>query len=688
MSMHLLRLAWTAPIVTLAMASSAVAASEPLEDVATADRIIVTGERISRDIGQTASSVTVIASADLERMPDVDRLDQLLDAVPNVVLGSGGQGPTIRGQDTTGVLRDLPAFLGGNRPRATMVVDGRASSYFEFVFGSQPLWDVERVEIFRSPQTTTQGRNAIAGGIFIETRPPEWAWGGAMRGIVGNYDTRQFSAMATGPLIDEQLAFRIAGDVRGSRTSSELTSEVQNIDPNRDEFDLLRIKLLARPQALPGLTIDASFLTSGSQSPQIEGIKRPFAERRDPRVRYGVFRNSSKAITIRPQLELGPKANLSTVLSVGSARARRFAPPGLGEAVNSIEDRAAEVIFTRKDDVTSLLVGVSANRVNLTQTIDLSQVGLASGAFVDEQESAGVFGEIRLSVSTKLDVIAGARYQTDRQERTGALRSQFVSLPLVFARRYSALSPKLSVVYGGLENLSVGLLAQRAANPGGTTLSISSGRLDTFDQERLWNYELFVRGWIPAAGFSFAGNIFYYDIHDGQRSVLTTIGTTGGSIFFQEIGNVPRSRSKGGELQATWSPSASLKVSVAAGFLETRVTESPSDRDPLLGKQFQRSPRFTGSASVNWAPAENVGVNLQYSRRSGYFSDDANIAALRIGRAENLNARLEWDNGSIRIFGFVRNILDSFNLTSLADNGNLATAADPREFGIGAEARF
>lgn len=688
MSLDLLRLAWTALIVASAMISSAVAAAEPPNDIATGDRIIVTGERVSRDIGQTASSVAVIDSIQLERMPEVDRLDQLLEDVPNVVLGSGGQGPTIRGQDTTGVLRDLPAFLGGNRPRATMVIDGRASSYFEFVFGAQPLWDVERVEIFRSPQTTTQGRNAIAGGIFIETRAPEWDWGGAMRGIIGNYDTREFSAMVTGPLIDQQLAFRIAGDVRGSRTSSVLTSDALGIDPNRDEFDLLRIKLLARPKALPDLTVEASFQASGSQSPQIEGIKPPFMERRDPRVRYGVFRNSSKAMTIRPQLALGARSKLSAVISVGSAMARRFAPPGLGEAMNFIEDRALEVFLSREGEVTSLLLGASANRVNLTQTINLAQVGLGNGNFVDAQESAGVFGEFRWSVLPKLELIAGARYQTDRQERNGALRSQAASLPLVFDKRYSALSPKLSVVFEAAENVSVGLLAQRAANPGGTTLSVASGRLDTFDQERLWNYELFLRGRIPAADLSFAGNIFYYDIRNGQRSVLTTIGTEGGPIFFQEIGNVPRSWSKGGELQATWAPSASLQVSIAAGLLETRVTEAPDDRDPLLGKQFQRSPRFTGAASINWVPAENVRLNVQYHRRSGYFSDDANNAALRVGGAENLNARLEWDNGSIRIFGFVRNLFDSFNLTSLADNGNLATASDPREFGMGAEVRF
>lgn len=155
--------------------------------------IIVTGERVERTIAQTASSVSVVSAYEIERLAGADRVDQLLAAIPNVQLGSGGEGPTIRGQDTTGVLRDLPGFLGGTRPRVTLQVDGRPVGYNEFVFGVSPLWDVAKVEVFRSPQSTTQGRNSIAGAIFVETRVPTYDWEGGARLIVGDYDNWQAS---------------------------------------------------------------------------------------------------------------------------------------------------------------------------------------------------------------------------------------------------------------------------------------------------------------------------------------------------------------------------------------------------------------------------------------------------------------------------------------------------------------
>src|SRR5436190_6206041 len=112
-----------------------------------ADEIIVTGERISRSLRETPSSVHVTDQRGIEAQ-SADRVDQLLALIPNVQLGNGSEGPAIRGQDTTGALQALPAFLGGNRPRTTVIVDGRPTGYNEFVFGAQPAWDLERVEVF------------------------------------------------------------------------------------------------------------------------------------------------------------------------------------------------------------------------------------------------------------------------------------------------------------------------------------------------------------------------------------------------------------------------------------------------------------------------------------------------------------------------------------------------------------
>jgi outer membrane receptor protein involved in Fe transport len=235
---------------------AAAAAAQPVSAGSNeAQAIVVTGERVKRSLKDTASSVVVVTKSDIEAA-SADRVEQVLDLIPNVQISSGGEGPTIRGQDTTGPTRDLPAFLGGTRPRTTLIVDGRAVSFNEFVFGTSPLWDVERIEVFRTPQTTTQGRNSIAGAIFVTTVEPSFVPEYRARAIVGDAHTRQLSAVASGPLADGHVAWRLAGDYRFSHPSSRIADTVAGADPNRDLYGLVRFKLLAIPAALPGARIE------------------------------------------------------------------------------------------------------------------------------------------------------------------------------------------------------------------------------------------------------------------------------------------------------------------------------------------------------------------------------------------------------------------------------------------------
>ena len=136
-------------LLSIAAASQDPPSSE-LDPEPDGQAIIVTGERVQRSLKETASSVAVVDEAAIEAS-GADRVEDVLAAIPNVQLGSGSEGPAIRGLDTTGPLAALPAFLGGNRPRTTFIVDGRPVTYSEFVFGAFPVWDVKRIEVFRSP---------------------------------------------------------------------------------------------------------------------------------------------------------------------------------------------------------------------------------------------------------------------------------------------------------------------------------------------------------------------------------------------------------------------------------------------------------------------------------------------------------------------------------------------------------
>jgi iron complex outermembrane recepter protein len=657
------------------------------------NEIVVTGERVPRSTHDTASSVAIETEETIEAQAGPDRIEQLLQAIPNVQLGSGGEGPVIRGQDSTGVVRDLPAFLSGTRPRTTIRVDGRSATYYELAFGLTSVWDVGRVAVFRSPQTTTQGRNSIGGAIFVETNEPTFDWEGRVRLIAGDYSTRQAAGVVSGPLADDELAFRLSGDVRRSRTSSLITNAAGGVDPNRDDSEFIRLKLKASPNAMPDTGFSLAYSHGRSLMPQIEGVREPFEDRRDPIATYGIFAITVDSLTGRFVYQPSGGVEARATLSYGKARVRRHAPMGLGEAqIDAVDVSVEPIIAWRSANGLNLTGGMNYTRSTLDQSIDLTAFPMVrgTGVFADVQNSIGLFGEGSMPLSSTLTLTAGLRYQYDRQVRQGALTGNVLSLPLNYDRTFTAWLPKVSLAWDVSPDLRIGVLAQLASNPGGVNLNTARARTETFDAERLWAFELFGRARFAGGKLQVSANAFRYEMFDAQRTqTIYTFPPSGPPVSSAQVDNAPRAWSMGLEVELDWRPSPRFHLRSGIGLLNTRITRTLDPADLMLGKQFQRSPHFSGSASIVWTPAEPLTLSAQVRHTGGYFSDDLETTVRRIAPSTTVDARAAWIWGGATIFAYVRNLFDEFHLTYRFDPGTgLATAGDPREFGLGIEGRF
>ena len=674
--------------VWLAAAGAPAAPADDQPPPTDSSEIIVTGERVPRSLRETPSSVAVVTAAELDSHAAPDRIEQLLDLVPNVQLGGGGEGPTIRGLDTTGPTRDLPAFLGGIRPRTTLVVDGRAVSYHEFVFGAAPVWDLERLEVFRTPQTTTQGRNSIAGAIFLNTADPAFGWEARARAIGGDFETRHVSALVSGPLVADQIAIRLTGDYRKSRTSSVTADVVEGTDVNNDEYGQMRLKLLARPDALPGVRAEITYAHIESQSPTIEGVEAPFRKRRAPTAGGAAFGTNVDSLTADISYDPAGPFSVHTVLSHGDARVRRFAIPGLGVARIHYSDWSAEsVVRWDNGDGIEATGGASYTNVDLDQVIDLSLLS-GIGDFDDRQTGTGLFGEVAWRLFDRATLVAGLRYQRDRQERTGFLQGRTAPIPLDYRKSFDAWLPKVSIAYDFSRDLRVGALVQRAYNPGGVSLRFDIGAPDEYLAETLWNYELFARASLFDGALTATANLFHYDIRDPQRSRGITIIAPGGRfVGFADLFNVPKARANGAELELEWKASKRLSASGSIGLLDTKITRTDEASSHLLGKGFQRAPPFSASAGFDWQPVDRLRLSAQLRHNAGYFSDETERRDLRVGGLTTLDAKAAVEWGRVTGFVYARNLTDEFAMLSLS-TPTFGVANDPREIGIGLEAGF
>ena len=676
------------------IAIAAAAAQAPPDDAARSDSaIVVTGERVKRSLKDTPSSVAVFDGRDIDRMAAADRIGQILERVPNVLVVTNRDAPIIRGQAAVGVLQGLPAFLGGARPRTVMQIDGRTATFNEFVNSTTGLWDVDHVEVFRSPQTTTQGVNSIGGAIFITTAEPTYAFGGRAQLIGGEWRRRQASAAVSGPIVAEQLAFRVSGDVYRSHTSTTMEGPVAGIDNlNLDRYWTARAKLLAEPRGVPGLRILTTYAHSYAQAPQGELARPPLKQRHDDFYIFGYFKSAVDSVTSQVTYPLGDALESRTTLSWGKSRFRRFAPQGFGQTHIHAHDASAETVLEWKPNGGLTAVGgASFQHVHIDQAIDLSSADLGTGSFKDRQVSFGLFGDLTWHPAERVTLTAGARYQSDGKRRTGLLHST-PDLPLDYDKTNHAFLPKFTASYDFTRTVRAGLLVQRAYNPGGTTLDPEHHAQLDFPPEYLWDYEGFVRADLFGRRGSVTANIFYNDMHNAQRELDFDINSPGGHVGLLRIISEPRGRTYGAEVELSAKVSPRLSLQGSAGVLRTRITKGIAPNDPFLGKEFYGSPHFTAAAGAEWQPVPRLHLSAQAHHTSGFWGDDNNDPLFRTKGWAMVDGRVSWDSRHFTLFGYAQNLFNTFRVLGYSgpDEGPEVEVGltDPREMGVGLQARF
>lgn len=167
--------------------------------------IVVTAQRREQRQQDVPISVAVVGG-DLIARDNLTDLAAVADRQANVRITPGPFDQlNVRGigsSNNTGFEQSVATFVDGvyrSRPRAI-----RAA-----------LFDVERVEILKGPQTTFFGNNAIAGALNITTRKPGSDFDVNATALYGTYDEYNVEAGVTMP-ISEMLSVRLAGRLSGT----------------------------------------------------------------------------------------------------------------------------------------------------------------------------------------------------------------------------------------------------------------------------------------------------------------------------------------------------------------------------------------------------------------------------------------------------------------------------------------
>lgn len=675
-----------ASVASVAAFQSGMARAE--EAPSTVDEIIVSAERANRTLRETSSSVVVSTREDIDQKSGVFSANDLLDRIPNVLsIEPGNDLPAVRGVDGTGPGGGATAFFAGARPRLSFQVDGRTLSANEATFGDTSLWDVSQVEVYRGPQNTLLGRNAIAGVVAIKTADPTFDWHGAARAIVGNRDEVQLSGAIGGPIASDLLAFRLSADWQKSQDFIDFEPYPGTENPGRYDTKTFRGKLLLTPSPSIKSLLTVSY--QDGRAPQSNWVKRPFESLIpiDGGVQQPVFRERTTTGISDTTFELGEGFSLQVLLSATDFRVNRYAPAFTGIAQIDGEEYLAQPLlrYTSADGHFSGFVAAYVFRARQDETNDL----FGGGAYRDKTDTTALFGEVTVKPTDTLSIILGARYEEEKRYRVGAtgdLATYGFQLVTDFQETYKEFLPKATISLDVAPDVTVGVTAGRGYNPGSASITLAYPFTQyTYEPEYVWTYEGFVRAGL-GNNISLTGNVFYSRYKDMQLPYYL-------SALSVEIRNAERVNTYGAEVGLAWQPSPKNEVFANVGLLDTRIKRYSVDA-ASQGNELPRAPAFSLNAGFNFSPDGKfeMGADVRYT--SAYFSDTLNYAGGKISPYAVVNGRVAYNVGPARLFFSVRNLLNRFKTTQVGvvvpgyPEYDYATLLAPRKISAGIELRF
>ncbi|MEM8594888.1 MAG: TonB-dependent receptor [Pseudomonadota bacterium] len=672
------------------------------------DQIVVQGELQARTLQETQTSVSVATGDALERRGDRSVYD-FIERAPNVSQTAGRQGFTIRGISQSG-------FSGASEPLISVQVDGVAlpqSAVNSIIF---PTWDLEQVEVLRGPQSTQQGRNALAGAIILRSRDPIYENEYRVRAGVAMRDYFEGAFSFNQVLVEDKVAVRFSGEL--SRDDGFVDNPTLGIDDAvPSDLESGRAKLRLNP------TDDLEAIFSFSYQRSERGVSQVVDDLfPDQRVKFANLRDFNETTQNTAGLRL--TYDLTDRLSLESETTYYWQD---GSAALDLDQTAAmigESFFDGRTDVFEqdlrflfdgdFYTGVGGFFFS-RGTVEGDNIGFSRGPIVplplppgvsavgttstdNTTRNMAVFGEIEIEAARflpGLSFIVGGRYERERQDFSGTTNFFLEPGPTpdfpFFGEQsnsreanFDAFVPKAGVIYEWLPGLSTSFTFQQGYRSGGSSRSGATGLVSDFDPEFTNNYEIAFRGEFLDGALVTNANAFYTRWNDQQVRRFGEFG-----IVDVTIENAGESRLWGAEFSATYFPTDRLELFGSFGYANTEYLDYVTGADDFTGNEFPAAPKFTGAFGAAYSFDNGISIGVDASYTGSSFNDPDNTDRTKADSRFLVNAQISYETGGFLGGLYVRNLLDNdYSESRFGTDPLLSRTGEPLTVGAFAQFTF
>jgi iron complex outermembrane receptor protein len=675
------------------------------------DAVTVTAEKKEAQLQTVPVSVTSISAKQVEefRLWDIKGITAF---VPNLYSGNSGDGrnvTSIRGITTTSY-----------DPAVATYVDG--VNQFSLDTYIPELNDIQRIEVLRGPQGTLFGRNAMGGVINIITKQPTNATRGFAQIDEGNYGQQRYAAGIRTPLVNNKLFFGASG-VYGKR-NGYYTNDFNNSSFDRQSALTGNYYLKYLPGAAWSLTLNVKHQNNRNWGafPLSTSVSDAFSH---------PFHLDQNAIgkmidnTLNASLAISHSGDNTNFTSITAwQNNHRYYQPSVdgdfspidgvtivndfGSSWNNVQVLTQEFRLGSADHHSSPLSWTAGayffhqynpNKQATHYGTDAALLGVPdsnfSGIDITKGKNTGVaaYGQVSYSVTKKLQLIAGLRYDyehryldvTEQYQPDG--QTAITTTPDTSAAlHFSALSPKAGIQYTLTKNANLYATYSRGYRPGGLTQlspDPSQPPLYPYNPEYSNNIEIGIKNTWWDHRLLLNATAFLTHITDAQvptlvlPSAITVTRNTGKLI------------SKGIEIEAEANPVNGLTLAYNFGYTDAHyqslnISENGQAVD-LAGKKQIYTPNLTSMFSPQYSLPLSARhhVNLILHGEWFYLGKEYFDLANSIGQSPHslVNARAGITIPHLELWFWARNLTDTKYIEYAYDFGAVHLG-DPRTWGV------
>ncbi|MGG6270072.1 TonB-dependent receptor domain-containing protein [Leptolyngbya sp. AN03gr2] len=669
------------------------------------DEITVTAEKREDTLQNVPISITAFPRQELEDA-QIDSLQSIANSTPNFTFLKGSTGASyfdyysIRGLSNFNFL--------ASQDNVAFYIDDVPYDYGGFLDGT--LFDLERVEVLRGPQSTLYGRSSQAGVVNIISRPPSNQPEIRTSASYGNYNARNLQLSLSDAIIQDQLFFRLAGVYRARDGIVENTF----LDRNVGEKNGLagRAQILWTPSREWNISFNGTVNSDQDGSPIFapRDTSNPFKVAQD----FNGFHrldNNTQALKIAYDGAGFQAVSTTTRRSTRQdfATEADYTPADLFTGVGAFDSTvwAQEVRFQspkQADRIRWTVGGYFESREfnTIRDGISLSSQGAAAfgapsagtnNVSAEQQRyTYAAFGQMDFKPIEPLTLFAGLRYETSSVEM--ARRRIFTisgvgDVPLSptesgLEEKSDAIIPRFGAQYRFSPNVMAYGTIAKGYRPSGFNYRSDTEATRRFAEEFSWNYELGVKtSWLNNR---LTANLAFFQI-DASNYQVALADTTG---FFSNIANADI-KSTGFELEMRAEPIRGLNLIAGVGYTNARFERysNPFTGQNFNGNKVPVAPNFTYNLAAQYRSPGGIFARVDLVGSGTTFFDDAN--QIRQKPYALVNARLGYESNNWGVYVFANNLFNTRYITQgfvFPPPNVIAAFGDPVTYGFQIRASF